>query len=187
MALTIAEFLFVPVPLNAINYFMLRNNINYIKTIGVCMVDVHPDDHPLYTEQLYAKKHHGMIRGYTDPVYNFDWDTYNHFYGRQYHNQPYGDYSVGRHWILGGEVNNSISNDLFTLKYKYSPWNDNTIKRIQQFSSKVPPVDINRGLGLPHLQTEYQHNYVYNHFMLTAHDLKEDPAFLNAYNYCMGL
>jgi hypothetical protein len=187
MALTTTEFLFVPGPLSFLNTIMIDNKFDYIKTTGVCMVDTNPDELPTYDKQLYAQKHHGMITGYADPVYNYDMDTYNHFYGRHYHNKPFGDYSTGRHWIHGGHVNNLIANFLFTLKYKYSPWNENTIKRIQQFSSKVPPVDIERGLGLPHRQTEYQHQYVYNHFLLTAHDLKENDAFRNAYNYCMGL
>jgi hypothetical protein len=187
IALTTAEFLFVPASLNSINEFIIKNNFNYLKTIGICMVDIDPNDLPLYNEQLYARKHHGMITGYSDPTHNFHMDTYNYFYGRHYHNKPYGDYALGRHWVNGGYENNCISDDLFTLKYKYSPWNDNTIKRVKQFASKVPPVDIERGLGLPHLQTDDQHQFVYNHFLSTADDLKKNQSFLNAYNYCMRL
>ena len=185
IALTITEFLFTPMALNDINHHMLLNNINYIQTTGVCMVDMFPDDLPTYDRPLIEQKHHGMIRNYTDPVYNMDKNTYDHFYSRSYHNDICGKYSAGRHWLMDCE--STKVDYIFTLKYKYCPWNEFTIKRIQQFASKIPFVDINYNIGVPHLQTENQHQYVHNHFLMTAHDLKEDTKFLNAYNYSMGL
>ena len=185
MTLTSTEFLFPSVPLSVINDYMDFKKINYIKTTGVCMVDMFPNDLPRYDRPLIEQKHHGMITGYTDPTHRMEENTYDHFYGRFYHNDSYGKYALGRHWIT--DQKSFVVNNLFTLKYKYSPWNDCTVKRIQQFLPKMASVDLNRGLCLPHMQTEYQHQYVYNHFLSTAHDLRENILFFNAYNYCMGL
>ena len=72
--------------------------------------------------------------------------------------------------------------DVFTLKYKYSPWNQNTIQRVQQFRSLIP-----EDVPSIHKKPEQQHWVLYDIFRQTAVDLKENQLFLNAFAYCNSL
>jgi hypothetical protein len=181
ITLTVTEFLLVPTSLNQINNYIIENNINYLKTTGVCMVDTDLDNLPTYEKQLFAQKHHGVIRDYVDPGSPWMKDAWNYNFGRYYHNQPFGKYSPGRHNLLNCEKVYHVS-DIFTLKYKYSPWNDYTIDRIQKYERKVKEENPNY-----HLSSEQEHNDMYKHFLNYSHDLREDHSFLSAYNYCIGL
>ena len=185
LTLTTTEFLFAPSPLNDLNKYFLQRNVEYLKTWGVCMVDIDPENIPTHDMPLFAQKYHGMIKDYVGPSFDPHLDYYKGLYGRYYHNQPFGKYGSGRHTVHS--MNQAGVSNVFTLKYKYSPWNDTTIKRVQQFKNKIPQNDLNSNKGLPHMQSEDEHTNVYNHFLSTAYDLKQDVSFLNAYNYCMSL
>ena len=185
MTLTATEFLLTPIPLLNLNRYIIDNKFNYIKTFGVCMVDMYPDDLPTYDEPLYAKKHHGMLTGYRVPTYAWGPDTYFFLYSRYYHNQPFGKYRSGRHEV--DDDNQKQMGDIFILKYKYSPWNRKSIDRIQQFVPLLVKSDLDQLKVTAHNQTEEEHMNLYNHFMTTAYDLKTNPHFLAAHNYCMSL
>ena len=121
-----------------------------------------------------------MIRGYSIPNSLWGPDPYNTFYGRFYHNTPFLNYHAGRHNLKTGRWQDVY--DIFTLKYKYSPWNENTIRRVQQFRPLIP-----EGVPSIHKKPEQQHWVLYDIFRHSAIDLKTDPAFLNAHNFCMSL
>ena len=186
MPLTTAEFLFTPTPLYNIDHFCLQNNIDYFRAFGVCMVDTNPEELTTYDKHLYAQKHHGMITGYVGPSYNPLPDYFKCFFSRCYHNKPYGDYAPGRHW-LNNRYNEFLAPDVFTLKYKYSPWNRTTIDRIQQFKSRVPQSDLDTNKGGTHCLSEAQYVEEYEHYLSTAHDLMENSAFKAAFDYCNSL
>lgn len=197
MSLTTAEFLITPVALEKINDFCLIFNKEtpcYFTTVGVAMVDSEPTVMPTYYQNLVEQKHHGMISGYKaapntatfdngEPIDDF----FKSYYSRLYHNAPYGDYVLGRHWTLDHSWWNHRATDVFTLKYKYSPWNDTILKRLQQFKHRVPQSDLDRGFCTFHTQAEETYIKEYEHYLKTAHDLKEDDKFLKAYEYTMGL
>ena len=180
LTLTTTEFLLTPKPLSELNKFLLYRNVDYVKLWGVCMVDVDPYNLPTHAAPLFVQKCHGMISGYAIPNSPWGMDPYNVMYGRYYHNQPFGKYGTGRHRILEGTE--CGASNVFTLKYKYSPWNETTIKRVQQFGSKLP-----NDISSLHKKPELQHQILYNHFLMTAYDLRSDTSFLNAYDYCLGL
>lgn len=180
IVLTVTEFLMTPVPLNTLNEWMISKNISCIKTTGVCMVDMFRDDIPTYDKPLIEQKHHGMITGYSIPNSLWGPDPYNTIYGRFYHNNPFLKYDTGRHNLKTGNWQDIT--DVYTLKYKYSPWNPITVKRVQQFAGRIPPE-----VASLHKKPEQQHWVLYDIFRHTAIDLKQDQAFLNAHNYCMGV
>ena len=188
IALTVGEFLIVPNSLNHLNQFMKNENLTYIKTCGVCMVDTDPNNLPKYYKSLIEQKHHGMIYNYTDPLYDNAPEMYNALYGRFYHNDKFGKYNDGRHnLILSLENDFKIMRmyDVFTLKYKYSPWNDDMIKRSDSYTLKLKESDTNTNP----IETSPLINRInaYIHFLTTAHDLTENINFKNAYNYCVNL
>ena len=191
MPLTTAEFLLTPAPLDALDNFCLAQNIDFLKAWGVCMVDTNTTDLPTYDKHLYEQKHHGMINGYVGPKYNPIPDYCAAFYSRTYHNKPMANYAPGRHfiWPPGPDQSYNIFSalDVFTLKYRFSPWNETTIKRIQQFKSRVPQYDLDSNKGGTHCLSEEQYIEEYDHYLTTAYDLKTNEQFLNAYNYCVSL
>lgn len=180
MTLTITEFLLTHVPLLSLDQYALNNKFNYLKTFGVCMVDMFPEDLPSYDRPLIEQKHHGMIRGYSIPNSLWGPDPYNTFYGRFYHNTPFLKYHAGRHNLKTGKWQDVY--DVFTLKYKYAPWNPNTIKRVQQFRPLIP-----EDVPSIHKKPEQQHWVLYDIFRQTAIDLKTDLEFLNAFTYCNSI
>ena len=187
MTLTIGEFLLAPCPLENVNLFMLHNNISYLKTFGVCMVDTDPDNLPTHDKSLIEQKHHGILTGYRaplsmtlDPHHWWVPDPFNHLYGRYYHNQPFGDYKDGRH-----EVNSDKTfdvKDMFTLKYKYCPWNEVTLNRMKAFDVKKHEAD-----EAYNINTVDEHNQMHKYFLIPAHDLIDDYSFKTAYHHCMSL
>jgi hypothetical protein len=183
IALTSTEFFLTPVPLNTLNNYMLNMNVQYIKTIGVLMVDAAPNEIPTYDYPLIYQKHHGMITGYVSRHVNI-FDYYRMLYGRYYHNKPFGKYTSGRHFVQ--DVNQSGVTNIFTLKYKYSPWNTDLTKRMVQIGEKIPQSDIDQGRGTNHLRSYDDLVKDYDHYLTTAYDLRNDVSFLNAYNYCMS-
>jgi hypothetical protein len=180
IALTVTEFLITPIPLNDLNTWMLNSNINCIKTWGVAMVDMFPNELPTYDKSLIEQKHHGMITGYEIPNSQWGPDPYNTFYGRFYHNKPFLNYDTGRHNLK--KENWQIITDVYTLKYKYSPWNPATIKRVQQFAGRIPPE-----VKSLHKKPEQQHWVLYDIFRSTAYDLRTNPQFFSAFNYCRSV
>ena len=190
IALTVTEFLIVPQPLEHLNNFMIQNDINYFKTYGVCMVDMFPEDLPTYDTHLVSQKHHGLISGYYVPnVKNClqmgpdTFDAYNTLYGRYYHNKPYGNYLEGRHF-LNDYGNNKIFTcyDVFTLKYKFSPWNEFNIKRLYEYVDRLK--HNNDDIIIPLFD---EMTYLYNHFLSTSHDLTDNFSFKKALEYTTGL
>jgi hypothetical protein len=184
IALTTTEFLIISTPLSVLENYMIENNINYVGTIGVCMVDMQPDVLPTHDRLLLEQKHHGMITGYTDPRFpdsngNAMIDSYYIRYGRYYHNKLYGKYLDGRHDLnyVGDDQILNLMNKVYTLKYRYSPYNDITIKRMQTYE-KILPVRV---------FSNDEHDEVHRHFLTTAHDLNDDADFKQAYNYCVNL
>jgi hypothetical protein len=181
IALTVTEFLLPPCPLNDINKFIIDNNINYLKTTGVCMVDNDTNNLPSHGLPLFVQKHHGVIRNYIDP--NQPWlpDAWNYNFGRYYHNNRFGKYSPGRHNLVDCD-NIMHVNNVFVLKYKYSPWNNISIDRILKYESKVR--DASSDYPLHSVQ---DHNGWYNHFLNLSHDLRDDHSFNAAFEYCRRL
>jgi len=184
MVLNITEFLFTPKSIEDIIKDYDNKNQLAIRTYGVCMVDNFPDELPSYDKHLFEQKHHGMIRDYQAHDMNFGMQQnhYNTLFGRMLHNHESFHYIAGRHNTNGMGVDN-----IFTLKYKFSPWNEFTQKRIQQFKSKIPESDISTSRGTQHLRSEKEYLDEYAGLMQYVKDLKEDELFLAAYNYCTSL
>jgi hypothetical protein len=181
MVLTVTEFLLLPTNLENINRYIIDNKINYLKTTGVCMVDNDLNNLPTYDKPLFAQKHNGVIRNYIDPSSPWMPDAWNYNFGRYYHNQQFGKYSPGRHNLIN--CNNILHvSDIFTLKYKYCPWNDITVDRIKKYESKVKE----SWKDYP-LHSEQEHHDSYNYYLKLSHDLKNDFSFNVAYDYCLGL
>jgi len=191
MPLTTAEFLFVPAALDNIDRFCIDQKVDYFRTYGVCMVDTNTEELPTYDKQLYAQKYHGMINGYIGPPYNPLPNYFACFFSRYYHNNTFGAYATGRHFLIPPLAPKFYKEyqalDIFTLKYKYSPWNPTTIARIQQFKDRIPQSALDDGKSGTHCLPEEAYISEYNHYLSTADDLRKDPIFLNAYNYCMSL
>ena len=185
--LTLTEFFMPPMSLDDLNSRMIKEDKKYMRTIGVCMVDMFPDNLPTYDKPLFSQKHHGMISGYKHPLHRYDEDAFKTMYGRHYHNDRFGKYGPGRHWVWD-EVDHAIfPEDVFILKYKYSPWNDTSINRIMQFAPKITMEDLEKGWCTPHMLVKEEHWSLYNYLRNTMYDLRDDPVFLNTYNYCMTL
>jgi len=190
MTLTVGEFLLVPCQLDHINQFMVQNDFHYLKTWGVCMVDTDPHFLPTHDKSLLEQKHHGMITGYSsplsmtiDPTHGWYPDSFKYLFSRYYHNRPFGRYTDGRHSLDKVEENKIIDvNNVYTLKYKYCPWNSTTVERMYKFEIKKNEAD-----PLSRILPEAEHHDIYRHFLSTAYDLKNDPQFLNAYNYHKNL
>jgi hypothetical protein len=187
MALTIGEFFLTPMPLDKMNEIIGSQNYNYLKTNGICMVDTNPHDLPTYDKSLIKQKHYGMIHNYTANEVNAGLmnNLYHILYSRYYHNKPHGNYTPGRHGVHDSNV--IERNDIFTLKYKYSPWNENILKRIKQFGERIPQSDINSRMGNHFLLTPEQYNTEYEHLKNQAHNLTENVAFKAAFDYCNSL
>jgi hypothetical protein len=181
IALTVTEFLLIPASLNEINKYLINNKIDYLKTTGVGMIDMFPDDLPTSNLSLIKQKHHGVIRNYRhpDPSISYIPDIFNATCGRYYHNQPFGKYTSGRHRILSENVLHVA--DIFTLKYKFSPWNRNIIDRILYQEIKV------RESIEFEMNSEQYYMSVYEHFLKCSHDLNDDYSFKVAFNYCNSL
>ena len=179
MTLTVTEFLLIPNSLEHLNYFISSRNIEYMRPTGVCMVDIDTENLPTHYRPLIEQKHHGMINSYYDPI-NKDMDSYNVLYARHYHNQPYGNYLTGRHFVVSNNVFHLYN--VYVLKYKYSPWNKNIIDRLYTYEKKLKDCDDSNNIS-----TEEFQNEVHKHFLTTAHDLRDNEDFKNAYNYCVNL
>jgi hypothetical protein len=176
LTLTVTEFLLTPMSLEDINkkYFI---DYQYLKTFGVCMVDIFTDEIPSYDKSLIKQKHHGIIEN----------NIFEHNVGRYYHNQPYGDYDAGRHY-LNNYYNTIVTNEIFVLKYKFSPWNESMLQRMEQIGPRVPHSDLSRGWGSFHtLPRQNFINDYYNTFLEKTHDLTENVTFKAAFDYCNSL
>jgi hypothetical protein len=175
----------IPKPLEEINNMVIEKG-GCIKTYGVCMVDNDTEKLPLHGKSLIKQKHHGMIRDYKahDMNSGYQDNHYNLLFGRFYHNKECLTYRPGRHHIADefGQVD-----DIFTLKYKFSPWNKFTKKRIQQFKPKIPKIDIDQLRGVQHLKSEEEYFEEYDNLLKFVKDLTEDKVFLEAYNYSTNL
>ena len=187
MALTIGEFLLTPMRLDQMNEIIGSQNYNYLKTNGICMVDTNPYDLPTHDKSLIEQKHYGMIDNYTANEMNVGivQNSYNKLYSRHYHNQPYGNYSPGRHIIHDSNI--IERNDIFTLKYKYCPWNEYTFKRMKQFGSRIPESDIKNRWGIHFLLSQEEHDTEYEYLKNQAHNLTENVTFKTAFDYCNSL
>lgn len=187
MALTIGEFLLTPMPLDEMNDIIIHNKYHYLKTYGVCMVDTNPDELPTYDKSLIEQKHYGMIDNYLANAINTGMtnNLYHMLYSRHYHNQSSGDYSPGRHIIHDSNIIDR--NDIFTLKYKYCPWNENTFKRMQQFGERIPQSDIDKKWGNHFLLKQEQHDAEHEHLKNQAINLTENVTFKSAFDYCNSL
>lgn len=183
IALTLTEFLFTPMSLADINESLV--GYRYLKTYGVCMVDLEPEILPTYDKTLFEQKHHGMIFDYTatDLINGLQNNQYDILYGRYYHNQHNGNYQPGRH-MINDNTGVLKSDSIFTLKYKYSPWNPSTYKRIRQFGPLVTDSEKQKKRGLHYLLTNNEHVTEYNHLMVQAVDLMGNEAFKTAFEYC---
>jgi hypothetical protein len=187
ITLTSTEFLLIPCSLNTINQFIIDRRLEYLKTWGVCMVDADTHILPTHDRSLIEQKHHGMITGYSSPLSltlnpTHGWypDSFNYLYGRFYHNQPFGKYTDGRHAVHSHKVINV--GDIFTLKYKYCPWNETYINRLKDYEilkNKVDPAS--------YINTDNQHDEMYKHYLNDAHDLNNNHSFKAAFHYTLGL
>lgn len=183
LALTTTEFLIISTPLSHLENYMTETGINYVGTVGVCMVDANPNVLPTHDRSLLEQKHHGMITGYTDPFADINGhyysDSYYIKYGRYYHNKPYGKYLDGRHYLndVGDDKILNLMNKVYTLKYRYSPFNDIIIDRLRTYEKILPAV----------IKSKEEHSDIHKHYLTTAHDLNDIEDFKNAYNYCVNL
>ena len=190
MALTTTEFLLVPNSLDHLANFMTSKSINYVGTVGVCMVDTSPDDMPTYDRSLIEQKHNGMIKGYHNPdIKNClqmapnSYDPYYIIYGRYFHNKPFGNYLDGRHYLNNvGDDKIFLCPEIYILKYKFAPWNEFNIRRLYAYVDKLK--ENNNNINIPPVD---EMTYFYEHFLTTAHDLNDDVDFKKAFDYCMGL
>jgi hypothetical protein len=182
IALTTTEFFLTPISLNNLNDYMKHFNVQCIKTIGVRMVDMYSDELPSYDYPLFFQKYHGVIED-CPTIYGWN-ENFKLVYGRFYHNQPFGKYTPGRH-MVHDMIHSGVTN-VFTLKYKYSPWNENLKKRMLQIGERVPQSDLNQGRGNTHLVSLEDIDKNHIHYSQYAYDLRTDISFLNAHNYCMS-
>ena len=109
---------------------------------------------------------------------------YFKIYGRFIHKEVNGNYHAGRHYS-GNNFQNKF--DIFTLKYKFAPWNETTIKRMQQFKDKIPSGDLATNAGSQHTQSEEEYLNRYKHAFQYVSDLTLDKNFSRCYDYCMSL
>lgn len=157
-----------------------------VRTYGLPMADIEPENIPTYDKLLVEQKPFGIISGYEafdDGIKNMVPDYFK-IYGRYLHKDVNGNYSTGRHHSCNNYPNKF---DLFTLKFKYSPWNENTIKRLQQFKDKIPSSDLVTETGSQHTRSEEEYIERYKNFAKTAVDLKTDENFLRCHNYITSL
>ena len=187
ITLTATEFLLIPFHLDEINRFLLDRGIHYLKTWGVCMVDTDPDNLPTYDRPLFEQKNHGIISGYygplsmsPDPAHGHVIEPFDQLYGRHYHNQSFGKYGGGRHSVHSDEVINV--GDIFTLKFKYCPWNKIYINRLKHYEIVKNKFDT-----ASYVSSDDDHNEMYKHYLKHAHDLLDNHSFKKAYFYTLGL
>lgn len=76
------------------------------------------------------------------------------------------DYPIGRHF-----VSKNSCNDFIILKYMYSPWNQEIIKRKLQIKHKIPQSDVDRKLGFQHMMTLEQMNQEIEKYQTKSQDL----------------
>jgi hypothetical protein len=177
LTLTVTEFLLSPMSLNEINEKIFVDDVQYLKTFGVCMVDIFPHICPSYEKSLIEQKHHGIIEN----------NIFQELVGRYYHNQSFGDYGPGRH-NLNNYYTTITSNEIFVLKYKFSPWNESMIQRMEQIGSKVPQSDLSKGWGRFHTLSRQDFiNDYYNNFIDNAYNLTKNITFKAAFDYCNSL
>jgi hypothetical protein len=188
IALTVGEFLLTSMSLNDVNDYMQKNNANYLKTHAVCMVDENLKDLPTHSKSLIEQKHHGMINNYTanDVNSGLTNDLYYILYSRYYHNMSSGCYSIGRH-ALHNNTGMITSDSIFTLKYKFCPWNENMTKRIEQFGKRINKRDAQENRGTHFLMDPEWYESEHCHLAKQAYNLTENVTFKAAFDYCNSL
>lgn len=172
ICLNITEFLVGPLQ-DVVNE-LENNNVRAVYTQAKIMVDTNPIELPTHSADLTIQKPHGildnklydtLIRGpLLKKILRFLIFPTSRFIGRQrlLHNQPIGQYTVGRHqWGLDAKLERRLT----VYWYSYAPWNNIFINRKLNISDTMPK--ITNGLGDHHkftrdkLQKQYNINKIW--------------------------
>ena len=110
------------------------------------MVDLYPNEIPVYDKPLIQQKYHGIL-------YNEGGSQVRR--PRILHNKDSENYPLGRHY------SRHDTEKMQVLWYGWSPFNETVIKRKLQIQSKIPETDKIRGFGSEHITTKKQliHNF----------------------------
>ena len=96
---------------------------------------------------------------------------------RYFHNQPSGQYTVGRHVTF---LSNKNVDDLPMIHWRYAPWPWCKERKLQ-IAAKVPLSDISQGRGMHHLMKEKEMEADYKTWAGVSKDLLLDPVY--SYHY----
>jgi Glycosyl transferase family 2 len=185
MALTATELFLPYCHLHELNKEFEDSGISGVRTYGTFMLDKEPDVTPSYDRSLVEQKPFGKLTGYTfdNGLGEYKPDFFK-VYGRVIHKDSNGDYRPGRHETVRNYRERS---DLYTLKFKYSPWNETTLSRLQQFKEKIPRSDFEKKAGIQHFFEEDKFIQAYKDNVETAIDLRTDNNFNKALDFFLSL
>lgn len=94
------------------------------------------------------------------------------------HNQPHGQYALGRHGTsIEKQARNLDWNILFAA---FAPW-PQAVKRKMQVQERIPPHNKAGGLGIQHLQNPETLNNFYLQELSKSSDLLQNERFLKGY------
>lgn len=164
MVLNVSEFLIFKNFKEKLNNYE-HDGVRCIRTNGVVMVDKEPFIRADTSTSILKQKYCGYIeREYLEEnlfreIRKKIFKRYKNkrikskmieYRSRIIHNYSTGAYLPGRHETL--RYIDVQPNDIFTLWYGYSPWDDEFISRKMSFGSRIPKDDIIRGMGTMHLR-----------------------------------
>lgn len=164
LILNVTEFLFIPNFKEKIqNLFKTNPGAQAFGIRSICMVDKElnqPFNSPL-----------DRTHGYMD----YKCETRRR---RYIHNQPDGQYQLGRHAVNLAYANIS---DFYLLWFGYSPWPECKQRKLQ-IQTRRTQFDIQNRLGFEHDITEVQLEENYKQHLNRSGDLLLDPVFKNLYH-----
>lgn len=100
-----------------------------------------------------------------------------HRRNRKIHNFINGAYDTGRH----DSGHPSIEEEMYTVWYRYFPWNYETKKRKLQIQTRIPQQDKILRLGFQHIVTSDELDTEYERNLNDTYDLFSDPDFKSTY------
>lgn len=122
-------------------------------------------------EPFFKNRHYGWVDGKTKPAFR---------HWRYIHNQPNGQYTVGRHSTTLNVINVP---DLKLVHCTYVPWGPAGRKRKLQIiqDGKLPLRDIKQGYGVQHILTPERLEECYNGDLNHNVDLRKEEDFNKEY------
>lgn len=163
MVLNTTEFMWNHNFRKHVEFEMTERGIQALGFRNIVMIDPSPDM-PM-EEPLYRNRHYGFVD-----------NSYTLRRPRYIHNQPNGQYQLGRH---GVNLSAHIDPNLFILYNRMSPW-PACLPRLLGVQSKIPQEHKNARLGWEHVVTEEQLQDLWESY--PKHNLLEFPEFKREYD-----